>query len=554
MSSSTVVGSTPVQRRRFALPTDPSEEEMVRDWTLSESDLGEIRCCRGAGNRLRFALQLGILRRYGRFVSDFATVPVRLANHLGRQLDLAPVLFVDQPVREATDLDHERRIREYLGFQKFTAEVHQRLERELAERASAGQPPTELLMQAEELLCLWKVVLPAPSTLERLVGIVVARAQDEAFQRIRVRLSQTFCDKIDELLRVSAQDSRSLLFRLKEYPPESTPAAILSYIERFRLVQALGTSELDLADLNPAQVQSLAQLAKHYDVDDLKRFPADKRYAFLACFLAEAQKTLLDHLVAMHHQFLTGMSRRARRAFEARYKEVRRQVKTAWGTVLAALERVLDPSRPHETALTELYREFPEEELRQALSACRAFQRFEDRGYLDHLRSRQSHLKRYLPAFLHLPFQGAPGTATLLRAVELARQVHAGELKSLPDSVPLQFVPGGWRRAVFGKDGRIDQPLWEIALAFAVRDALRSGDLYLPESRHHVSFWNLVYDANHWAEEHPQAYLDLNLPSAGKEALTWLQSEFDQAAADFRQGLPGNPFAEFAKLFGAFPG
>ena len=525
---------TRIRRRRFALPIDPSEEELVRDWTLSDGDRDEVRRCRGASNRLRFALQLCVFRRYGRFLSDFATVPIRLANHLGRQLDHAPVLFMEQAVREATDLDHERRIRKYLGFQKFTVEVQQRLDRELAEQASAGKPPTELLVQAEEILCLWKVVLPAPSTLERLVGSIVARVQAEAFQRIRSRLPQTFCDKIDELLRVSAQDSRSLLFRLKEYPPESTPATILSYIERFRLVQALGTRELALADLNPARVQSLAQLAKHYDADDLKRFPADKRYGFLACFLAEAQKTLLDHLVAMHQQFLTGMSRRARRAFEARYKEVRRQIKTAWGTVLAALELVIDPAHPHETVLTTLYGEFSEEELRQALSVCRAFQRFEDRGYLDHLRSRHPHLKRYLPALLHLPFQGAPGTAILLRAMEIARQVHADELKGLPDSVPLQFVPGGWRRALFRKDGRIDQPLWEIALAFAVRDALRSGDLYLSESRHHVSFWNLVYDANRWTEERPQAYLDLSLPSDSNEALPQLQHEFDQVATDFR--------------------
>jgi hypothetical protein len=257
--------------------------------------------------------------------------------------------------------------------------------------------------------------------------------------------------------------------------------------------------------LNPTQAAALAQLAKRYDVDDLKRFPAVKRYALLACFLTEAQKTLLDHLVAMHHHYLTGMSRRARRAFEIRYREVRRQVKTAWTTVLEALELVVDPTRPRETALTELYHEFPEEEIRQALVTCRAFERFEARGYLDHLRARHPHLKRYLPAFLGLPFQGEPGTEHLLRAVEIARHLHAGNLKSLPDAVPLQFVPGGWRRALVLKDGGIDRPLWEIALAFAVRDALRSGDLYLPESRHHVSFWHLVYDADRWAEGRSQA-------------------------------------------------
>ena len=116
MRHSTTEASLPSRRRRFALPlpTDPSEEELIRDWTLSDSDLDEIRRCYRAGNRLRFALQLCILRRYGRFVSDFSTVPARIANHLGRQLDLAPVLFVELPVREATDLTHEQRIREYL--------------------------------------------------------------------------------------------------------------------------------------------------------------------------------------------------------------------------------------------------------------------------------------------------------------------------------------------------------------------------------------------------------------------------------------------------------
>ena len=40
----------------------------------------------------------------------------------------------------------------------------------------------------------------------------------------------------------------------------------------------------------------------------------------LACLLVEAQKSLLDHLVTMHDQFVTGMARRSRNAFEERLK------------------------------------------------------------------------------------------------------------------------------------------------------------------------------------------------------------------------------------------
>ena len=48
----------PVRRSGVVLPEDPSDEELARNWTLSESDRREVLLCRGQENRLRFALQL----------------------------------------------------------------------------------------------------------------------------------------------------------------------------------------------------------------------------------------------------------------------------------------------------------------------------------------------------------------------------------------------------------------------------------------------------------------------------------------------------------------
>ena len=295
MSGSNTDGSPPVRRRRLVLmlPTDPSEEELVRDWTLSEADLKEVcRCC-GDGHRLRFAIQLCVLRRYGQFVSDFAAVPVRIANHLCRQLNLAPVLFVEPPAREATDLDQEHRIREYLGFQHFTPAVRQRLEQELTKQASEGRLPPELLGHADVLLSSWKVILPAPTTLERLVSSVVAHAQEEIFQQISDKLPAAFCTKSDELLFVTTKARYSPLFRLKEYPPEPTPTAIISYIERVRLVQALGTSELDFTGLSPAHVGSLAQLARHYDATTSSASPRPNVMPLLRAFWLKPRRCCL---------------------------------------------------------------------------------------------------------------------------------------------------------------------------------------------------------------------------------------------------------------------
>lgn len=80
------------RRQGLMLPEDPGEEELARDWTLSEADRTEVLRCRGDDNRRRFAIQLCVLRQYGTFLDSYASVPVRILNHLNRQLGLQPIL------------------------------------------------------------------------------------------------------------------------------------------------------------------------------------------------------------------------------------------------------------------------------------------------------------------------------------------------------------------------------------------------------------------------------------------------------------------------------
>jgi hypothetical protein len=44
------------------LPEDLGEEELARNWTLSEADRAQVLRCRGDDNRRRFAVQLCVLR------------------------------------------------------------------------------------------------------------------------------------------------------------------------------------------------------------------------------------------------------------------------------------------------------------------------------------------------------------------------------------------------------------------------------------------------------------------------------------------------------------
>jgi TnpA family transposase len=510
---------------RVPLPLEPTLEELARDWSLSAADLKEVRRCRGDDNRRRFALQLCTLRTYGRFLDPAPAVPLTILTHLNRQLELPPILFLSGSEREATDSEHQERIRHYLGYHAFTPYWQEQVARWLEGQAMDTPVPTVLLHRAEQQLRTWRVVLPAVSTLERLVAASITRAQQEIFVQIADALSPAVCHALDALLTIAPDDARSPLFRLKEYPPAASAAVLLAYIARYRLARDVVAGQIDLSQHHAPLVQQLARVAKRYDVQALKRFAPAKRHALLACFLVETEKTLLDQLVELHDQYMTTMTRRARHAFEERHRQFRRRAKDGVDVVLRAMEIVLAPDYRSEEVRPQIYRRLGIRRLQEAVDNCREFQRLEERGYVDELCARYSTLRRYLPAFLTLPFAAAPGSDTLMTAITLLRQLDAGELRELPSDTPCDFIPVAWRPALFRAGGVVDRQVWTIGLSLAIRDALRAGDLYLADSRHHASFWHLVYDDHRWQEERRHAY------------------EYTHAVTQTERGLDANPFA-----------
>jgi hypothetical protein len=232
-----------------------------------------------------------------------------------------------------------------------------------------------------------------------LVASAAAQAQQTVFDRIAEHLSPALCKDLDALLQVAPGDYRSALLRLKEYPLEASAAASRAYVTRYRQVHDLVANRIDPGMINPGVVRHLALLAKRYDVYALKRFAPAKRHAMFACFLVEAERNLLDHLVEMHDQYLTTMWRRARHALEERHRQLRRRAREGVETVLLAIDILLAPPANGEDVRAQVSQRVGLEQLQEAAQSCCEFKRLEERGQLDELCARYVNLRRYLPAF-----------------------------------------------------------------------------------------------------------------------------------------------------------
>jgi Domain of unknown function (DUF4158) len=225
---------TPRRWSGVLLPEDPSEEELARDWTLSEADRREAAQCRGDENRRHFALQLCVLRRHGRLLESGETAPVRILNHLGAQLELPPVLFAAGALRPATGKQYADRVRRYLGWRDFDAQIQHELAVWVEQRTLEGFSLAEVALCAEQLLLGWHVVLPRSAVFARLLQSLCRRAERQVFAGIAEQLPPGFRKEIDRMLEVPESAHRSDLFHLKTYPPEGKPDTILSFLANYR--------------------------------------------------------------------------------------------------------------------------------------------------------------------------------------------------------------------------------------------------------------------------------------------------------------------------------
>jgi TnpA family transposase len=436
-------------------------------------------------------------------------------------------------------------VRDHLGFSPFSIDAQNRLEAELSEAAADGVALADLIQRAEDLLRTAKVILPVRTALDRLVTSINRQALNRLYTDIAARLPLSLRDALDRLVGQLTNDAeapgRSTLGRYRTPSATSMRRFTREARQRVEEIAAMLVDPPDLADVPQRNRRQLAQLCRRYDAHALRDFPPDKRHSLLVCFLLDRRQGLLDDLVQAHDNHMTGLMRRARHAAEAEARRLRRAAEDGLLTLVDTGKAVL--AGDHEESVAGLRHRLGANRLHSAVAACEAVSRQDSRGMLDAVLARYPDLRKSLPAFLSLPFTSDTGHDDLLRAIDLVRQLDRGAIQILPDDAPIDFVPTGWRKVLRDDRGRLRRSVWETALALAIRDALRSGDLHLPDSRRHAGFWSLVLDERLWATARTSAYMDLGLPERPGEHLAELAHAIETTASTFAAGLPTNTFA-----------
>jgi len=528
-------------RRSKALQGDWTPEELGRFFWLTPDDLLQVRTCRGATNRLGFALNLLLLRLLNCPLPSLEGLPARIVRFVGMQLNTHPEVLAEYSARRPQTRDeHLVQIRAHLGVRTYVREEDDpRLAEYLFSRALQRDDPGILLEDAEDWLRGQGILFPAESTIQKVIAQVRPQAETHIFAAITRQLTAVQFGALEDLLRREVGRRGSTLAWLKEPPVMASPASIKTLLEQLHTVRETRAGAVDLSALNRNRVRVLAHLGRTYHRDSLERFSPQKRAALLICFLQDLQQDLLDRILTSFNDLVVGIFRRTERKENTHLLKHGKTLTRHLHTMHKAVKLVLDPAIPDEAVRPAIFAAIPAPRLQEAYDDSGATARPEDGQAFDLLNAHYPFLRKFLPDLLSaLEFAGTNAARPVVLAVDALKRMDAEGRRKLPSDTPMAFVPPDWRAAMRRSDGVTAKHLWELCLAEQMRQLLRSSDLSVPGSRQHKVWTAYLHAPTAWAERKaswfaqwhasadPQVYLDA-LEARYLATLTAVQAGWD---------------------------
>lgn len=475
-------------RQREALLHLPVDQgELLRHYTLSDEDLGHIRQRRRAHNRFGFALQLCVLRYPGRVLAPGELIPAQVSDFIAAQLGLTSDDLLLYAAREETRHEHLADLRRIYGYRSFSGRGARDLREWIAREAEAATSNEDLARRFVAECRRTRTILPGSSTIERLCADALVEAERRIEDLIAHRITPTLSENLAHLLEDTVDGRVTRFVWLRQFEVGANSAAANRLMDRLEYLQRFDLPA-DLLDGVPAhRVTRLRRQGERYYADGMRDLPEDRRLAILAVCTLEWRSSLADVIVETHDRIVGRLYRASERLCNTRIADEKAAVRDTLKS-FAEIGGALLGAQDDGTALDGIIATGPGwERFRTLVATASALTNVLAADPLSRVLDGYHRFRLYAPRMLRLlDMQAAPIATPLLAAVAMLRN-------GIKVDPPVDFLrPNSkWHRHLRAEPSG-DHRLWEIAVLFHIRDAFRSGDIWLAGSRRYGDLKQLL--------------------------------------------------------------
>ena len=465
---------TPDQRNAFGrFRGPPAPEELARYFHLDGADLATVRQMRGRTNRLGFAILLCGVRFTGRFIAQSSDVPDEVIVYIADQLDkMVPGTLSEYFDSSApTYKRHTALIRVRFGYRDFhqAPDAGLGLMRRLYGFCWSGEDkPTRLIEWACDWLISNKILLPGPSTLERLVGRIRERTQARLWQALVDGLTADQRKFIGSLLE---QDNESLgdLDLLRARPLKRRQSDFLRHLDRLDALRDVGLRMAPPKGVPAMHLERLARVARRAKPSAIAALKEPRRTATVAALFYTLEASAQDDALELGEALIADLFREAELAKANHRQEQQRDLDTAV-LLLRDLARhlITDAAKPFENWQSALFDQWPKTRIEDAISTVDTFIQPNTGKPVAALTARWHRARKlFFNITTRIDLAGSPGGQDVTEAMNWLKD-HPDWAKAPIKTAPTGVVSKSWRPHVMDKDG---VPTDSKAYVFAAIDA-----------------------------------------------------------------------------------
>lgn len=465
----------------FDPPTDPAA--IVRHYTFSPDDLALIGQRRRDADRLGFAVLLAYLRFPGRVTGVDENPPPDMLCFIAEQIGGSDRDFEDYARRSQTRRAHLGELQAYLGVRPFRCEDYRAVAEAALGEATGTDRGDAIVAVMIDHLRKRSIMLPASVTLEKIGLAARARARKRAHKNLLEGLEPKTISGLEALIAVGDDQDRTPLTWLREWPEAPTQKNLVGVVERLQAIRTLGVGQDREQRIHRARYAAIARETAILSVQHLSRFDATRRLASLVVFAREMEAILTDAALIIFDKMLGIVFRRADQAHKEHMVDRAKALDASTRALLGMAKAMLAAKACGEDQIAAVERALGWERLNTLVAEADKVVTATREDNLSEIVARYPTVRRIAPILLDaFVFRAWKLDDPLLVALDALRELYATGQKNLPARAPTAFLKPAWHKLI-GTGATVDRRAYQVAVRMALRDRLRSGDIWVEGSR-----------------------------------------------------------------------
>lgn len=441
---------------------------LAKDFTLTKMELEKSKALSKNHLSLGYAIQLLFLKNRG-FNVGTNEVPADIINFVAEQLGYKGSVFKSYLKSKNVKSAHLQELIMNFGYRKFT--VTKEVQRVAYNLSLNTSNSFEIIEAIIKYLKEEKIIMPSLTNLEELVSVALTETDNVIFSEIFKQIEDTIL--LDKLFLIE-KSGTSVFARIKTVSVSNSSRGIHTLLKYIKEIDSFG-SQIDLSFLNHNKIECLSQDIIKSDKNKIEKMRDEKKkYSYLSMFLYFKRKEFVDMTIEVSSKFAHKMIKRGKQKNSEYNNKNMENHKLNTEKLKDIVKNILDIEdfdtfRTYKKSLEELKVELDLQEID-----------LEDLDFIMQLKTNFNY------------------THSLLNSIEFDSNTKPKLVECLntfkefkgKKKVEVSVFSKQWQKAV--KDSDYNKKTVEIALLYAIRDNIRSGDIFVKKSKKYQSFDNYL--------------------------------------------------------------